>query len=345
MNMSDDDLTELPKVGPSTADDLKEAGFERYEDIAVAGTGEITADTSIGDSKAQTIINGAREEADIGGFTTGDEALAARQDIGQVTTGVDEIDDIMNGGFEEEALTEMYGQFKTGKSQFTHQLCVNVQLPEEHGGTGKRAIFIDTESSYRPERIVQMVHGLDDEVLADCMERDGVDGTPNDEDAVDELAQIFLSRIHDASARNTNMQIMLVDKAAEIAQEHRDSDFPVGLLVLDSIMGHFRAEYIGRGDLAQRQQKLTQHLDDLTAFGNRFGTSIVLANQVQANPDQFFGDPTKPSGGNVLAHRSTFRIKLRQGKGDKRVFMLEDAPNLPDRQAPYVVEEGGVMEP
>ena len=343
--MSDDDLTKLSGVGPSTAEKLIDAGFDRFEDIAVAGVGEITADTSIGDSKAQDIINAARDEADVGGFTTGDEALEARKKIGKITSGNENIDEILKGGFEEEAITELFGEHKSGKSQFTHQLCVNVQLPPEHGGNGKRAVFIDSEDSYRPERIVQMVRGLSNEVLQDCMDRDEIDGTPDDEEAMEELVELFLSRVHNASARNSNMQMMLVDKAEEIAQEYRNTDFPVGLLCVDSIIGHFRAEFIGRGELANRQQKLTQHMDDLTEFSSKFGASVVIANQVMANPDQFFGDPNQAAGGNVIEHRSTFRVKLREGKGDKKVFMLEDAPNLPDGQTPYIVEEDGIRIP
>lgn len=343
--MTGDDLTELSGVGPATAEKLQSAGYDRYEDLAVASVGEITADADIGDNTAQKIINSAREEADVGGFTTGDEALEARQNIRKITTGHSEIDDIMSGGIEEKAITELYGEHKSGKSQFTHQLCVNVQLPPEFGGSGKRAIFIDTEDSYRPERIVEMVRGLDDEILQACMDRDGIDGTPNDEDAMDELVENFLSRVHNASARNTNMQIMLAQDAADICQEYRDTDFPVGLLVVDSIIGHFRAEYVGRGELADRQQKLTQHMDDLTDFASRYEAAVVIANQVMANPDQFFGDPTKAAGGNVIKHRSTFRVKLREGKGDKMVFMLEDAPNLPDGQTPYLVEQSGIEEP
>lgn len=344
--MSSDDLTQLSGVGPATKDKLIDAGFDRFEDLAVAGTGELTGEISnMSDDKAQKIINSAREEAEIGGFTTGAEALEERKDIGKITAGHDEIDNILDGGFEEKAISELFGEHKSGKSQFTHQLCVNVQLPPEHGGIGKRAIFIDTEDSYRPERIAEMVRGLDDEVLADCMERDGVDGTPDDEEAVEELVEIFLGRVHGAEARNSNMQMMLVDKAEEIVQEYRDTDFPVGLLVVDSIIGHFRAEYIGRGELANRQQKLTQHMDDLTEFASRYQAAVVIANQVMANPDQFFGDPTKAAGGNVIKHRSTFRIKLREGKGDKMVFMLEDAPNLPDGQTPYLVETSGIEEP
>lgn len=339
-----DDLSKLPGVGPATADDLIDAGFTRFQDIAVAGVGQLTADTSLGDSKAQSIINAAREAADIGGFTNGNEALEARKNIGKITTGHDEIDEIMKGGFEEQAITELFGQHKAGKSQFTHQMAVNVQLPPEHGGTGKRAVFIDTEDSYRPERIMEMVHGLDDEVIQACMDRDGVDGTPDDEDAMQEICKIFLSRIDNATARNTNMQLMMVKKAKEIVEEYRDTDFPVGLLIVDSIISHFRAEYIGRGKLAQRQQKLTQHIDDITEFATVNEATVLIANQVMSNPDQFFGDPTKPAGGNVIAHRSTFRVKLREGKGDKKVFMLEDAPNLADGQTTYTVTGDGIMD-
>lgn len=340
----EDDLTELSGVGPATAEKLEDAGYTRFEDIATLGSGELTADTSLGDDKAQGIIQSARDEAEVGGFMTGTEALEARKDIGKITTGVEDIDSILEGGFEEQAITQMYGEYAAGKSQFTHQMCVNVQLPEEFGGSGKRAIFIDTEESYRPERIRDMVRGLPDDALQACMDRDGVAGTPDDEEAMDQIVDIFLRRVHSAQAQNVNHQVMLVEKAEEIAQEYRDTDFPVGLLVEDSIMGHFRAEYIGRGDLAQRQQKLTQHLDDLTEFASKFGATVLLANQVQADPDQFFGDPQKPSGGNVLNHRSTFRAKLRQGKGDKLVFKLDDAPNLADGEAAFKVTDDGIKE-
>lgn len=342
--MTDDDLTQLSGVGPATAEKLTEGGYSRIEDIAVASPGEISADTSIGNSKASGIINSARDEADVAGFQTGNEALSERQNINKITTGHSEIDNILEGGVEERALTELFGEHQAGKSQFTHQLCVNVQLPKEYGGAGKRAIYIDTEDSYRPERIVEMVHGLDDEILQACMERDGITGTPEDDDAMEELTENFLSRVHNAAARNTNMQIMLAQDASDIAEEYRDTEFPVGLLAVDSVIVHFRAEYIGRGELAERQQQLTKHMDDLTNFANRYDAAVLIANQVLANPDQFFGDPMKAAGGNVIKHRSTFRVKLRQGKKDKMVFMLEDAPNLADGQAPYLVTENGIEE-
>lgn len=343
--MTSNDLTELSGVGPATAEKLREAGYDRYEDLAVAGVGEITADANISDGKAQDVINAAREEADVGGFTTGDEALKARKEVGKITSSHEKIDEILGGGFEEKAITELFGEHQSGKSQFSHQLCVNVQLPEEYGGVGKRAIFIDTEDSYRPERIVEMVRGLDDEVLQACMDRDGIDGSPDDEDAMEELVDKFLSRVHNAAARNTNMQIMLAQDAEDIAKEYRDTEFPVGLLVVDSIIGHFRAEYVGRGELADRQQKLGQHMDDLTEFANRYSSCVIIANQVISDPNQYFGDPIKGAGGNVIKHRSTFRAKLREGKKDKMVFMLEDAPNLPDGQTPYLVKKSGIEEP
>lgn len=341
-SMSKDELEELPGIGPSKASELIDANYTTIESIATASEGKLTAETSLGSSPAKKAIRAARNMTDIGGFQTGDETLKERKKLGKITIGVDDLDDIMGGGIEEQAITEFYGPFKSGKSQMTHQLCVNVQLPEEYGGTGKRAALIDTESSYRPERIIDMVHGLDDEVIAACMERDGIDGSPDNEDDVDRLAHEFLKRIHDADARNTSMQIMAADNAVDLAEEYKDTEFPLGLVVVDSIIGHFRAEYVGRGNLADRQQKLGQHLDDLSAIANDYDASIVLANQVHANPDQFFGDPNSPSGGNVLGHRSTFRIKLREAKGDKHMFSLEDAPNLKDQKSNFMITEGGI---
>ncbi len=343
--MNTDKLESLPGVGPATAEKLVDAGYTRYDEIATTSVGQLTAELDMSDSKAQKLISAAMDASDIGGFSTGAEILKHRQNnINKITTGVEEIDELLDGGIEEEAITELYGKFAAGKSQFTHQFCVNVQLPEEYGGSGKRAIFVDTEDSYRPERIVQMVRGLDPEIQQACMDRDGIDGSPTNEEDVNKLVEKFLQRVHSTKATNTNHQIINVEKAKDLADKYRNTDFPVGLLCVDSIMGHFRAEYVGRGKLAERQQQLTKHLDDLANFANLENAAVVLANQVQSDPNSFFGDPTKPSGGNVIGHRSTFRVYLRNGKGDKQIFKLEDAPNLKDGEAPFKVEEAGIVD-
>ncbi|GGL29663.1 DNA repair and recombination protein RadA [Halarchaeum grantii] len=341
--MPQEDLEELSGVGPATAEKLHDAGYDSFQSIAVASPGELSNTGDVGESSANDIIQSAREQADIGGFESGAAVLERREQIGKLTWGVPEVDDLLGGGVETQSITEVYGEFGAGKSQVTHQLSVTVQLPKEHGGLEGSAVFVDSEDTFRPERIDDMVRGLDDDVLADTMELHGIeDGDPTDDDDLDALLESVLDKIHVAKAFNSNHQILLAEKAKEVAQENEDTDWPVRLLSVDSLTAHFRAEYVGRGELADRQQKLNKHLHDLLRIGDLHNTAVVITNQVQSNPDSFFGDPTKPIGGNILGHTSTFRIYLRKSKGDKRIVRLVDAPNLADGEAVMRVQDGGL---
>ncbi len=340
--MPEDELEDLPGVGPATADKLLDNGFESYQSIAVASPGEMSNTADIGESSASDIINAAREAADVGGFETGATVLERRQEIGKLSWQIDEVDDLLGGGIETQSITEVYGEFGSGKSQVTHQMAVNVQLEPENGGLDGGCIFVDSEDTFRPERIDDMVRGLDDEILADEMDRRGVEGTPDDEDALAELVEAFLDQIHVAKAFNSNHQILLAEKAKELAGEHEESEWPIRIVCVDSLTAHFRAEYVGRGELADRQQKLNKHLHDLMRIGDLFNTAILVTNQVASNPDSYFGDPTQAIGGNILGHASTFRMYLRKSKNDKRIVRLVDAPNLADGEAVMRVQNEGL---
>ncbi|WP_418285517.1 DNA repair and recombination protein RadA [Halorubrum sp. DTA46] len=340
--MPEDELENLPGVGPATADKLVENGFESYQSIAVASPGEMSNTADIGESSAADIINAARDAADVGGFETGATVLERRQEIGKLSWQIDEVDDLLGGGIETQSITEVYGEFGSGKSQVTHQMAVNVQLSKENGGLEGGCIFVDSEDTFRPERIDDMVRGLDDEILADEMERREIEGTPSDEDAMEELVAAFLDQIHVAKAFNSNHQILLAEKAKELAGEHEETEWPIRIVCVDSLTAHFRAEYVGRGELADRQQKLNKHLHDLMRLGDLFNTAILVTNQVASNPDSYFGDPTQAIGGNILGHASTFRMYLRKSKGNKRIVRLVDAPNLADGEAVMRVEGAGL---
>jgi DNA repair protein RadA len=355
---SDEDLQQLRGVGSATSDKLKDAGYNTVESVAVASPGELSENANVGDSTAEKVIRAARQEADVGGFETGSQLLERREEIGKLKTLVPEVDEMLGGGMETQSITETYGEFGSGKSQFTHQLAVNVQLPPEHGGLGKSAIFIDTEDTFRPERIAQMVKGLDGDVLGDVLRRDldyakddveeleldeGLEDVPEDtEEVLDELVEEFLERIHVAKAFNSNHQILLAEEARDMADDLEDSEYPVGLLAVDSLTAHFRAEYVGRGNLANRQQKLNKHMHDILRVASLYNAAAVVTNQVQSNPDAMFGDPTKPVGGNILGHTSTFRIYIRKSKKDKRIIKLVDSPNLPDGESVLRITEEGL---
>ncbi len=312
------DLEDLPGVGPAIAEKLREAGFTTIEAIAVASPQELSAIAEIGEATAAKIITAARKLANMGGFESGEKLLERRQSIGKITTGSKALDSLLGGGVETQAITELFGEFGSGKTQICHQLAVNVQLPREQGGLDGSVIVIDTENTFRPERIVQMA------------EAKGLD--PRE----------VLKNIYVAHAYNSNHQMLLVDNAKELAQKLMKEGRPVRLLIVDSLTSHFRAEYVGRGTLADRQQKLNKHLHDLMRFGEIFNAAIVVTNQVQAKPDAYYGDPTRPIGGHVVAHTATFRVYLKKSKGDLRVARLIDSPHLPEGEVVFRITERGI---
>ena len=314
------ELEDLPGVGPAIAEKLREAGLNSLEAIAVTSPAELVATVEIGEATAAKIINAAREAADIGGFETGDKILERRESIGKLTTGSKALDALLGGGLETRAMTEFYGEFGSGKTQIAHQLVVNVQLPPEEGGLNGSAIMIDTENTFRPERIKDMAEGV------------GLDFTE------------VLKNVHVARAYNSNHQILLVDKAQELADELKETEKPVRLLIIDSATAHFRSEYVGRGTLSERQQKINKHLHDALRFGDLNNAVVMITNQVQVRPDAFFGDPTRPIGGHIVGHTATFRIYLRKSKGEKRIARLVDSPNLPEAEAVFSVTKSGIRD-
>ena len=200
-------------------------------------------------------------------------------------------------------------------SNLAHQLAVNATRPIDEGGLDGHTVWVDTEATFRPERIAHMCAALDLDV-----------------DKV-------LGKIHVARAFNSHHQILLVDKANELAK-----DFPIRLFVADSLTAHFRAEYIGRGVLAERQQLLNKHIHELMRFGDVHNAAVYVTNQVHSKPDAFFGDPTRPVGGHIVGHSATFRIYLLKSKGGKRIARLVDSPNLPEAEAVFSISEEGIRD-
>ncbi len=308
------EVTDLPGVGPAIGQRLAEAGYKSVEAIAVASPSELAAAGSIGETTATKIIKAAREMLDIG-FETADIFLERRKTAGKISTGSKALDELMGGGVETQCITEMYGSFRSGKTQIAHQLAVMVQRPGDEGGLNATAIYVDTEGTFRPERLVDMAEAL------------GMD-----------TAKV-LKNIVCARAYNSDHQILLCDQAMEMAPEKNAK-----LLVVDSVTSHFRAEYTGRGTLAARQQKLNKHLHHLQRGAEINNMAVYITNQVMSRPDAFFGDPTAPVGGHVLAHVPQTRCYLRKSKGERRICRLVDSPNLPEGEAVFTVLKEGIRD-
>ncbi|MDG1556497.1 MAG: DNA repair and recombination protein RadA [Candidatus Poseidoniaceae archaeon] len=308
-------IEDLPGVGPATAEKLREAGFDDLLALAVMSPGDLADQAELGEAVATKIIGAAKKMANIGGFVSGGALLERRREVLKLSSKVQSIDDLLGGGFETQALVEVYGAFGSGKTQIGHQLAVNCTLPMSEGGFDGDVFYIDTEDTFRPERITQMArgHGLDPEAV--------------------------LERIHVARAYNSAHQMLLVDEIKRMSK-----GLNVKMIIVDSLTSHFRAEYIGRGMLANRQQKLNRHLKDLKQLADVNNALVLVTNQVHSKPDAMWGDPTKPIGGHVLAHASTFRLYLRKAKAGRRIARLVDSPNLPDGECVYQVTQEGLRD-
>jgi DNA repair protein RadA len=314
------ELTTLPGVGPATKQKLNDAGIYTVLDLATAGPSDIAEAIDVDISKAVELNNKARKrlvelnrlEPD---FINAAELLRKRKSIERITTGSKNLDDLLGGGIETWAMTELYGEFGAGKSQLCHTLCVTVQLPKDQGGLDAGSVYVDTEGTFRPERIAEVAEAR---------------GLPPEQ---------VLNRITVARAYNSAHQELIVRELGRILSAGN-----VKLVVLDSAVAHYRAEFVGRSTLAERQQRLNRFMHQLLRIAEVYNIAVVVTNQVQAAPDTFFGDPSRPTGGHVVAHTSTYRIYLRKS-GKNRIARIVDSPYHAEREAVFILNERGVDDP
>jgi len=309
-------IEDLPGIGPKTAEKLQSSGFGDLMSIAVATPAVLAELAEISQAAARKAIEAARAALKMD-FKTGDEVLAARQAIGKISTGSAQLDKLIGGGVETQAIFEAFGEFGSGKTQLGLQLAVNCQLPPEKGGLGKGVVWIDTENTFRPERIRQIAEAV---------------GLRPDQ---------TLRNIYVARAYTSDHQMLLAEKVDDLIKREKKN---IGLVVVDSLTSLFRSEYAGRGSLADRQQKLNRHIHFLQKLADIHNLAVYVTNQVMARPDIFFGNPLTAVGGHVLAHAATFRLFLRKSKGDKRIARLIDSPYLPEGEAVFRVTPRGICD-
>ncbi|MCX8158920.1 MAG: DNA repair and recombination protein RadA [Candidatus Pacearchaeota archaeon] len=309
-------LTDIPGIGPGIAAKLEAAGIYDLMGLAVMSPSALAELAGIGEAVARKAIQAARNMLDLG-FSDASDFAKKRENVGYITTGSVNLNKLLGGrGLETKAMTEAYGAFGSGKSQLGFTLAVNVQLPKEQGGLSGKAVWIDTEGTFRPERIRQIAEKLG----------------ANPEKV---LKNILVAR-----AFNSDHQMLLIDKIGEMIKNGE----PIKLVIIDSLTAHFRAEFSGRGQLADRQQKLNRYLHNLIRMAEQHNLAVYVTNQVMANPGMMFGDPTTPIGGNVVGHASTVRMYLRKGKGGSRVAKLIDAPHLPENECMFFLTEAGIRD-
>ncbi|KAK0525090.1 RecA recombinase Rhp51 [Tilletia horrida] len=317
-------VTKLEEFGISAADckKLMEAGFHTVEHIAFTPKKQLITVKGISEAKADKILCEAGKLVPMG-FTTATEFHQRRSELVTITTGSKNLDTILNGGMETGSITELFGEYRTGKSQICHTLAVTCQLPIDMGGGEGKCLYIDTEGTFpleqRPVRLLAVA------------QRYGLDG----EEVLDNVAY--------ARAYNADHQLQLLTQASAMMAESRFS-----LLIVDSLTSLYRTDFSGRGELAARQVHLARFLRNLMRLADEFGVAVVVTNQVVAQVDgasAFSTDAKKPIGGNIVAHASTTRLALRKGRGTQRICKIVDSPCLPEADAVFSIGAEGICDP
>jgi len=310
------EIQDIEGIGPTTAKKLREAGIFSVMDLAVATVEDLAVDINASKESAASFIMAAQKllrESDVleKEFITADTALKKRRSLLRCSTGSSMLDDLFLGGIETQAVTELYGEFGSGKSQICHTMCITAGQPVESGGLNSGIIYIDTEGTFRPERLEQI-------------------SSSRNIDPVRALQNVAVCKVYNSA----HLELIVKNLGKYI------DDYKAKLVVVDSIISLHRAEFSGRGTLADRQQRLNSIMHKLLRISEIYNVAIIVTNQVQSAPDTFFGDPTKPTGGNVIGHASTYRVYLRKS-GENRIAKMIDSPYHPYSEVRFTINEKG----
>ena len=313
------EIDTLNDIGPATKTSLKEAGFRSIKDLVIRGPIDIAEATGIAIEKFILLCNRAREILeDIGvldkPFTTANEIYEKRKLEYRISTGSKNLDELLDGGIETRAITELYGEYGTGKTQICHTLCVTVQQSKAEDNIS-RALYIDTENTFRPERIAS---------IASARKID---------------PRVALENVIVAKAYNSSHQEFIIQESPNVINLHN-----IKIMIVDSIVSHYRAEFLGRSLLSERQQRINRLLHILLRIAETFKIAVVITNQIQSSPDAIFGDPNKATGGNVMAHTSTYRLYLKKA-GKNRIARMVDSPYHLEREILFALNEQGIGDP
>lgn len=297
----------LPGVSQDTIKKLAGAGITTLEALAVTPARRVVELTDMGLDTATKCTKLALDR--VTGFRSAYEYMNATQGRSRISTGSGELDAALGGGVETGIITELSGSFGSGKTQICYTLAVTVQGEPMKA----KAAIIDTENTFTADRLMQVARerGLD--------ERAAMEG-------------VMVAK----SYNSDHLQLLINILPDMLTREN------IKLVVVDSVIGQLRSEYLGRGTLADRQQKLNGMLATLMRYAQAFDVAVVVTNQIESRPDVLFRDPNQPTGGNIMAHAGTQRLYLRRGKDNLRIAKLIDSPNLPESEARFLITEKGI---
>ena len=313
------ELDKLQEGGINSSDiqKLKDAGFNSLEAISYTAKKNLVLIKGLSEAKIDKIIKVVEDILNYK-IQPSTVALEERKKLTRITSGSKELDNLLGGGFESNSITELFGEFRTGKTQICHTLCVTCQLPKRDGGGEGKAIYIDTEGTFRPEK------------LALIAERFGLDPKET------------IENVYYARAYNSDHQNRLLIQVCALMCEQKFS-----LLIVDSATALYRTDYTGRGELSNRQMSLAKFLRNLQKIADEHKIVVVITNQVVATVDgnAFGGNDKKPIGGHIMAHACQTRLYLKKGLKQNRICKIYDSPSLPEAEATYSITDRGIDDP
>lgn len=282
-------IYDLPGVGAATAEKLSESGYADLISVAVASPGELVEAAGVGEAAARKMINFARNSLDMG-FESGDELLKKRESVVKISTGCKSFDSILNGGVETGAITEAYGAYGSGKTSLAHQLAVNVQLPVGKGGADGVAVWVDTEGTLRPEFLKKLAEakGLDPDKV--------------------------LKNFRGVKAFNSDHQMLLVEKIEDLIR----NGLPVKLVIIDSVISHFRSEFCVTPDtmlIGNPSVKRIMHFNAGDKVLSHAGVFRKVLSKQAVNYD-----------GNILKIKPCYGPEIKV-TGDHSVFAMKTVRN------------------
>jgi DNA repair protein RadA len=323
-------MENVPDITSDMLDRLRKLSINSVHQLAVQIPSELAfdiSDASIDVKSAAKLIGNARKiltENEILSkeFSTADDMLEKRNKISRYSTGSSNFDTFLNGGFETQSITEIAGEYGSGKSQICQTLCAaaialmeNNRLDEQESQRPPYSIiFIDTENTFRANRVHQIA------------EQKNLD--PED----------ILKRIYHCNVYSSEQLEVLINDLPKFIEQYNTK-----LVIIDSIISLHRAEFSGRGTLVERQQRLGKMLNKLRRYADIYNIAVVITNQVVSYPDGSGFDYMKAAGGNIVAHGSTYRIFLRKS-GKNRIATMFDSPSQPYQNVKFSISESGIQD-
>ena len=286
------------------------------EALAMSPASFIADIDGLGEKTAKKLIWNARDALGMTDFTT---AAEINEHVEIITTGSDGLNRILGGGIQTGKLTEVFGPFKSGKTNLSHTIAVTVQLPKKKGGLDGSVAYIDTENTFSKEKIKRIA------------KRFGLDPSK------------ILSRLYHSRIYSSDHQSQMIQKAESLCKTRN-----VKLIIVDSLMALMRNEYVGIGMLARRQQVLNNMIHGLSRIAETYNCAVLLTNQVATKMMGMFA-ADDAIGGNIVAHGCHFRVMFKtkgfsSNNSLKRRAVIVDAPDLPPEECEFFITPAGIAD-